>query len=159
MREEFRSLELELPDFTAVLDELTKNTYIMVIVHDPTIGRIYILSLNTKSNLGRQNQLPSESTFDSLVKSLKSCRLIRWSSTAFSCVAMITQLHRFTHFLGEIQFVIFIIHSVEYRLSFTTSPARKEKCKRASFSQKNEVQQFLPFSPSDSSIQALSFLR
>lgn len=39
MREEFRSLEMELPEYTAVLDELTKNTYIMVIVHDPTIGR------------------------------------------------------------------------------------------------------------------------
>ena len=38
MREEFHSLEMELPEFTAVLDELTKNTYILVIVHDPTIG-------------------------------------------------------------------------------------------------------------------------
>ena len=38
MREEFRSLDMELPDYTAVLDELTKNTYIMVVVHDPTIG-------------------------------------------------------------------------------------------------------------------------
>lgn len=38
MREDFRCLEMELPEYTAVLDELTKNTYIMVIVHDPTIG-------------------------------------------------------------------------------------------------------------------------
>lgn len=38
MREEFHSLEMELPEFTAVLDELTKNTYIMIVVHDPTIG-------------------------------------------------------------------------------------------------------------------------
>ncbi|KZS90038.1 hypothetical protein SISNIDRAFT_431597, partial [Sistotremastrum niveocremeum HHB9708] len=37
LREEFHSLELELPEFTAVLDELTKNTYILVVVHDPTI--------------------------------------------------------------------------------------------------------------------------
>ena len=37
-REEFRSLDMELPEYTAVLDELTKNTYVMVIVHDPTIG-------------------------------------------------------------------------------------------------------------------------
>jgi Ras-related GTP-binding protein A/B len=37
-RLEFKALEMELPDFTAVLDELTKNTYVMVIVHDPTIG-------------------------------------------------------------------------------------------------------------------------
>jgi Ras-related GTP-binding protein A/B len=38
VREEFRSLELEFPDCTAVLDELTKNMYVLVIVHDPTIG-------------------------------------------------------------------------------------------------------------------------
>lgn len=37
-RLEFKALEMELPEFTAVLDELTKNTYVMVIVHDPTIG-------------------------------------------------------------------------------------------------------------------------
>ncbi|GJJ12310.1 hypothetical protein Clacol_006551 [Clathrus columnatus] len=36
-RAEFQSLEMELPGYTAVLDELTRNTYIMVIVHDPTI--------------------------------------------------------------------------------------------------------------------------
>lgn len=35
---------MELPDYTAVLDELTKNTYIMVVVHDPTIGQCYLLS-------------------------------------------------------------------------------------------------------------------
>lgn len=29
---------MELNGFTAVLDELTRNTYIMVIIHDPTIG-------------------------------------------------------------------------------------------------------------------------
>lgn len=38
VREEFRTLEMELPDFTAVLDELTKNTYVLIVVHDPTIG-------------------------------------------------------------------------------------------------------------------------
>lgn len=38
LREEFHSMEMELPGFTAVLDELTRNTYIMVVVHDPTIG-------------------------------------------------------------------------------------------------------------------------
>ncbi|KAG6916646.1 hypothetical protein DXG01_005932 [Tephrocybe rancida] len=37
VREEFHSLEMELYDFTAVLDEMTKNTYVLVIVHDPTI--------------------------------------------------------------------------------------------------------------------------
>jgi len=37
LREEFHSLEMELPEFTAVLDEMTKNTYVMVVVHDPII--------------------------------------------------------------------------------------------------------------------------
>ncbi|KAF7311292.1 Ras-related GTP binding A [Mycena kentingensis (nom. inval.)] len=37
VREEFRSLEMELPEFTAVLDEMTKNTYVLIIVHDPTV--------------------------------------------------------------------------------------------------------------------------
>ncbi|KZT69760.1 rraga protein [Daedalea quercina L-15889] len=37
VREEFHSLEMELDDFTAVLDELTKNTYVLIVVHDPTI--------------------------------------------------------------------------------------------------------------------------
>ena len=38
VREEFHSLEMELDEFTAVLDELTKNTYVLIVVHDPTIG-------------------------------------------------------------------------------------------------------------------------
>lgn len=38
VREEFHCLEMELHDFTAVLDEMTRNTYVMIIVHDPTIG-------------------------------------------------------------------------------------------------------------------------
>ena len=42
VREEFRSLEMELYDFTAVLDEMTRNTYVMVIVHDPTIGVFFL---------------------------------------------------------------------------------------------------------------------
>ncbi|KAG5736184.1 hypothetical protein E4T56_gene2482, partial [Termitomyces sp. T112] len=37
VREEFHSLEMELYDFTAVLDEMTKNTYVLVIVHESTI--------------------------------------------------------------------------------------------------------------------------
>ncbi|KAG2147282.1 Gtr1/RagA G protein conserved region-domain-containing protein [Suillus cothurnatus] len=37
LREEFRSLEMELAEFTAVLDEMTKNTYVLVVVHDPVI--------------------------------------------------------------------------------------------------------------------------
>ena len=46
VREEFHCLEMELPEFTAVLDEMTRNTYVMVIVHDPTIGRIVLSLLN-----------------------------------------------------------------------------------------------------------------
>lgn len=40
LREEFRSLEMELAEFTAVLDEMTKNTYVLVVVHDPVIGEL-----------------------------------------------------------------------------------------------------------------------
>jgi len=37
IREEFHSLEMELSEFTAFLANLTKNTYVFIIVHDPTI--------------------------------------------------------------------------------------------------------------------------
>ncbi|KAI0748489.1 Gtr1/RagA G protein conserved region-domain-containing protein [Daedaleopsis nitida] len=37
VREEFNAVEMELPEFTAVLDELTRNTYVLIVVHDPTI--------------------------------------------------------------------------------------------------------------------------
>ncbi|KAF7322334.1 Ras-related GTP binding A [Mycena chlorophos] len=37
VREEFHGMEMELPEFTAVLDEMTKNTYVLIVVHDPTI--------------------------------------------------------------------------------------------------------------------------
>lgn len=43
-REEFHSLEMELADFTAVLDELTKNTYVLIVVHDTTIGQSLLSS-------------------------------------------------------------------------------------------------------------------
>ena len=43
VREEFHSLEMELPEFTAVLEEMTKNTYVMIIVHDPTIRSVLVL--------------------------------------------------------------------------------------------------------------------
>lgn len=46
-REEFHSLEMELSEFTAVLDELTRNTYVLIVVHNPTIGRSFpILSVS-----------------------------------------------------------------------------------------------------------------
>ncbi|KAH9945809.1 Gtr1/RagA G protein conserved region-domain-containing protein [Epithele typhae] len=37
VREDFVALEMELPEFTAVLDELTKNTYVLIVVHDPSV--------------------------------------------------------------------------------------------------------------------------
>lgn len=43
VREEFHTLELDLHDFSAVLDELTKNTYVLVILHDPTIGMLLLM--------------------------------------------------------------------------------------------------------------------
>lgn len=51
LREEFRSLEMELAEFTAVLDEMTKNTYVLVVVHDPVIGELIaiIYRLSTSS--------------------------------------------------------------------------------------------------------------
>ena len=39
LREEFHSLEMELAEFTAVLDEMTKNTYVLVVVHNPVVGK------------------------------------------------------------------------------------------------------------------------
>lgn len=37
IREEFHTLCVELDGFTAVLDEMTKNTYVLVIIHNPVI--------------------------------------------------------------------------------------------------------------------------
>jgi hypothetical protein len=40
---------MELWDFTAVLDEMTKNTYVLIIVHDPSIGeQVYPFLLFSK---------------------------------------------------------------------------------------------------------------
>lgn len=30
---------MELAEFTAVLDEMTKNTYVLVVVHNPVVGK------------------------------------------------------------------------------------------------------------------------
>lgn len=43
VREEFHALEMELADFTAVLDELTRSTYVLIVVHNPTIGMFQVL--------------------------------------------------------------------------------------------------------------------
>ncbi|KAF8965283.1 Gtr1/RagA G protein conserved region-domain-containing protein [Flammula alnicola] len=60
VREEFRSLEMELYDFTAVLDEMTRNTYVMVIVHDPTI-EVAALKLNIRLARSKFEELQSDS--------------------------------------------------------------------------------------------------
>jgi hypothetical protein len=46
-RSEFHALEFEFPEFTAVLDEMTKNMYVLVIVHDPTIGGFGLVNTST----------------------------------------------------------------------------------------------------------------
>lgn len=48
---------MELYDFTAVLDEMTRNTYVMIIVHDPTIGMrtIFILSIQCGADCVHRN--------------------------------------------------------------------------------------------------------
>jgi len=42
MREDIHALEMVLPEFTAVLvaSGMTRNTYILLIVHDPIIGAV-----------------------------------------------------------------------------------------------------------------------
>ncbi|PPR06425.1 hypothetical protein CVT26_004837 [Gymnopilus dilepis] len=60
VREEFRALEMELYDFTAVLDEMTRNTYVMVIVHDPTIEAAAV-KLNIRLARKKFEELQSDS--------------------------------------------------------------------------------------------------
>jgi len=50
----------ELYDFTAVLDEMTRNTYVMVIVHDPTIETA-ALKLNIRLARHKFEELQSDS--------------------------------------------------------------------------------------------------
>ncbi|KAF9564353.1 rraga protein [Agrocybe pediades] len=60
VREEFRALEMELYDFTAVLDEMTRNTYVLIIVHDPTIETA-ALKLNIRFARKKFEELQSDS--------------------------------------------------------------------------------------------------
>jgi len=60
VREEFQSLSLELDDFTAVLDEMTKNTYVLVVVHDPIIETAAI-KLNIRIARRKFEQLQGDS--------------------------------------------------------------------------------------------------
>ncbi|KAI0705893.1 Gtr1/RagA G protein conserved region-domain-containing protein [Cytidiella melzeri] len=59
-REEFHSLEMELADFTAVLDELTKNTYVLIVVHDTAIETA-ALRLNIRLARKKFEELQSDS--------------------------------------------------------------------------------------------------
>ncbi|KAH8994396.1 Gtr1/RagA G protein conserved region-domain-containing protein [Lactarius hatsudake] len=60
MREEFHALEMELPEFTAVLDGMTKNTYVLLIVHDPTIETA-ALKINIRLARPKFEELQSDS--------------------------------------------------------------------------------------------------
>jgi len=60
IHEEFRALEMEMYDFTAVLDELTRNTYLMIIVHDPTI-QAAALKMNIRLARRKFEQLQNDS--------------------------------------------------------------------------------------------------
>ncbi|KAF8226726.1 hypothetical protein L208DRAFT_1424953 [Tricholoma matsutake] len=60
VREEFHSLEMELHDFTAVLDEMTRNTYVLIIVHDPTIETA-ALKLNVRMARRKFEELQGDS--------------------------------------------------------------------------------------------------
>ncbi|KAI0053881.1 rraga protein [Auriscalpium vulgare] len=60
VREEFYALEMELPEFTAVLDEMTKNTYVLIIVHDPTIETA-ALKINIRLARQKFEELQSDS--------------------------------------------------------------------------------------------------
>lgn len=60
VREEFHSLEMELYDFTAILAEMTRNTYVMVIVHDPTIETA-ALKLNVRMARRKFEELQGDS--------------------------------------------------------------------------------------------------
>jgi len=60
IREEFHVLEMELADFTAVLDELTKNTYVLVVAHDPTVETA-ALKMNIRLARKKFEELQSDS--------------------------------------------------------------------------------------------------
>ena len=53
LREEFAGLEFELPECTAVLAEMTRNTYVLVIAHDRNIGTMPVLMPRVGHSLRR----------------------------------------------------------------------------------------------------------
>ncbi|EPQ57949.1 hypothetical protein GLOTRDRAFT_126441 [Gloeophyllum trabeum ATCC 11539] len=64
LRQEFHALEMELSEFSAVLDELTKNTYVMIVVHDPTIETA-ALRLNIRLARRKFEELQGDSLISS----------------------------------------------------------------------------------------------
>ncbi|KAI0030832.1 Gtr1/RagA G protein conserved region-domain-containing protein [Vararia minispora EC-137] len=62
LREEFSALEMELPECTAVLSEMTRNTYVLVIVHDPTIETAAI-RINIRLARSKFEELQSDTIF------------------------------------------------------------------------------------------------
>lgn len=63
-RREFHSLEVELSEFTAVLDELTRNTYVLIVVHNPTIETA-ALKMNICLARSKFEELQTDSLFSS----------------------------------------------------------------------------------------------
>lgn len=49
---------MELAEFTAVLDEMTKNTYVLVVVHNPVVGEEKVVRIipSTKFSLQKPQQ-------------------------------------------------------------------------------------------------------
>lgn len=52
---------MELAEFTAVLDEMTKNTYVLVVVHNPVVGKkqfegIYLAAKSPPRNRSNQDE-------------------------------------------------------------------------------------------------------
>lgn len=93
VREEFHALEMELPEFTAVLDELTRNTYVLIVVHDPTIGKYphKRFSIDMRSDLVyRDRSAPDEYSSSSVevrrAPRRQSSLLVATCSLTFSCI-------------------------------------------------------------------------
>lgn len=76
LREEFHSLEMELAEFTAVLDEMTKNTYVLVVVHNPVVGKEEFERIFRSAKLPTQKPQQSRSTFGWQGRSSKSSKEI-----------------------------------------------------------------------------------
>lgn len=45
MQEQFNSLEVQYPNYTAILDILTANTYVLIVVADPNVRKLAFMLL------------------------------------------------------------------------------------------------------------------